>query len=100
MSWKAEARKIYEERVVSDALARLAERFDSKGLPLADEELKTLAKRSRESFRNPQKGRERLDRYKAHLAKTCRADLVADLSSALEEINNSIGYEAEVTRAS
>jgi hypothetical protein len=26
MSWKAEAHKIYEERVVNDSLARLAER--------------------------------------------------------------------------
>ena len=93
MSWKAEAHKIYEERVVNDALARLAERFDLKGLPFPDEELKTLARRSRESFRNPEKWRKRLDRYKAHLAKNYGADLVANISSALEEINNAIGYE-------
>ena len=48
MRWKAEAHKIYEERVVNDALARLAERLDLKGLPFSDDELKTLAKRSRE----------------------------------------------------
>jgi len=41
MSWKAEAHKIYEERVVNDSLARLAERLDLKGLPLSDDELKT-----------------------------------------------------------
>jgi len=93
MSWKAEAHKIYEERVVNDSLARLAERVDLKGLPFSDEELKTLARRSRESFRNPEKGRQRLDRYKAHLAKNYGADLVANISSALEAINNAIGYE-------
>ncbi len=93
MSWKAEAHKIYEERVVNDSLARLAERLDLKGLPFSDEELKTLAKRSRESFRNPKKRSERLDRYKAHLAKNYGADLVANISAALEKINNEIGYE-------
>jgi hypothetical protein len=93
MSRKADARKIYEERVVDDSLARLAERLDLKGLPFSDEELKTLARRSRESFRNPKTGRERLDRYKAHLAKTYGADLVANISVALEAINNAIGYE-------
>ncbi len=93
MSWKAEAHKIYEERVVNDSLTRLAERLDLKGLPFSDEELKTLATRSRESFSNPKKWRERLDRYKAHLAKIYGADLVANISAALEKINNEIGYE-------
>jgi hypothetical protein len=93
MTGKAAAQKIYEERVVNDSLARLAAQLDLKGLPLSDEELKTLARRSRESFRNPKTGRERLDRYKVHLAKTYGADLVASISSALEAINNAIGYE-------
>jgi hypothetical protein len=93
MSWKTEAHKNYEERVVNDSLARLANRLDVKGLPFSDEELKTLAKRSRESFRNPEKKRERLDKYKAHLAKNYGADLIANISSTLEEINNAIGYE-------
>ena len=43
MSWKTEARKIYETRVVADSLARLAKRFDLKSLPFSDEELQTLA---------------------------------------------------------
>jgi len=93
MSWKAQAHRIYEERVVNDSLARLAERLDLKGLPFSDEELKTLAKRSRESFRNPEKRGERLARYKAHLAKNYGTDLVANISAALQEINNEIGYE-------
>ncbi len=93
MSWKAKAHRIYEERVVNDSLARLAGRLDLKGLPFSDEELKTLARRSRESFRNPKTGRERLDRYKVHLAKSYGADLVANISSALEKINNEIGCE-------
>jgi hypothetical protein len=91
MSWKSEAHRIYEERVVNDSLARLADRLDLKGLPLSDEELKTLAKRSRESFRNPEKRRERLDKYKAHLSKTYGVDVVARIASTLEEINNAIG---------
>ncbi len=95
MSRKAEAHKIYEERVVNDSLARLAERLDLNGLPFSNEELKTLARRSRESFRkrNPKTGRERLDRYKAHLEKKYGADLVSNISVALEAINNAIGYE-------
>jgi hypothetical protein len=93
MSWKTEAHKIYEARVVNDSLARLAERLDLKGLPFSDEELKVLAKRSRESFRNPKKGGERLARYKAQLATNYGADPVANISAALEKINNEIGYE-------
>jgi hypothetical protein len=93
VSWKAEADKIYEERVVNDALARLIEQVGLEGLPFSNEELKTLAKRSRESFRNSEKKREQLERYKAHLAKTYGADLVATIASALEAINNAIRYE-------
>jgi len=93
MSWKTEAHKIYEERVVNDSLARLANRLDVKSLPLSDDELKILARRSRESFRNPEKRREPLDSYKAHFAKIYGANVVANISSALEEINNAIGYE-------
>ena len=93
MSWKTEARKIYEERVVNDALARLAQRLELKGLPLSHEELKTLARRFRESFTNPERRRGRLDRYKAHLAKIHGADVISNVSAALEEINNAIGYE-------
>jgi hypothetical protein len=93
MSWKAESNKIYEERVVNDSLARLGKQVELKGLPFSDQELKTLAKRSRESFRNPEKKKERLARYKAHLAKSYGADIVENVSSALEQINNAIGYE-------
>jgi hypothetical protein len=50
MSQKAEASKIYEARVVTDALARLGKRLDLKTLPFSDEELQTLAERARESF--------------------------------------------------
>jgi hypothetical protein len=92
MSWKAETHKIYEARVVNDSLARLAERLDLKGLPFWDEELKTLARRSREAFRNPEKRKERLDGYKAHLAKKYGVELVANISAVLQQINNEIGY--------
>jgi hypothetical protein len=93
MSWKSESNRIYEERVVNDSLARLAKRVDVKGLPFSDQELKTLAKRFREAFRGPERKRERLARYKAHLAKSHGAVLVEEVSAALEEINNAIGYE-------
>jgi hypothetical protein len=92
MSWKAEAHKIYEVRVVKDSLARLAERFELETLPFSDEELQTLAKRARESFRSERK-RERLDRYKAHLSSLYGEASVGMISTALEEINNAIGYE-------
>jgi hypothetical protein len=93
MSWKSEAHRIYEERVINDALTRLAEQLDVGRLPFSPEELKTLAKRSRESFRNSAKGGERLARYIAHLARAYDADLVAKVATALEDINNQIGYE-------
>ena len=93
MSWKAEANRIYEEHVVNESLTRLADRLDLKGLPFSTEELKTLARRSRESFRNPKKREERLAKYKAHLAKNYGTDLVEKISAALEKINNEIGYE-------
>jgi hypothetical protein len=92
MSWKSEANRIYEERVVNDALARLAGRLDVKALPLSDDELRTLAKRHRQAMWSP-RGKERLARYKAHLAQSHGADVVASTSATLEEINNEIGYE-------
>jgi len=91
MSWKAEARKIYEARVVADSLARLASRFDLKSLPFSDEELQTLATRARESFRSDK--RARLDRYKAHLSALYGEERVATISAALQDINNAIGYD-------
>jgi 2-phospho-L-lactate transferase/gluconeogenesis factor (CofD/UPF0052 family) len=92
MSWKTEARKIYETRVVADSLARLAKRFDLKSLPFSDEELQTLATRARESFRSEKK-RERLARYKVHLVALYGEERVAAISAALQDINNAIGYE-------
>lgn len=92
MSWKGEAHKIYEARVVRDALGRLGDRLDLKNLPLSEEELQTLAKRAREAFRSEKK-RERLDRYKAHLSTLYGEERVGTISAALEEINNAIGYE-------
>lgn len=51
MSWKTQHHKIYEARVLADCLARLAKRFDLATLPFSGEELQTLAKRARQSFR-------------------------------------------------
>ena len=93
MSGDSERNRIYEERVVNESLARLGRRLDVKGLPLSAEELKTLAKRHRESVYGSEKKKERLARYRAHLSKTHGADVVESVSSALEEINNAIAYE-------
>jgi hypothetical protein len=95
MSWKAEANKIYEARVVADSLARLAKRFDLKTLPFSDGELQTLAKRARESFRafGSDEKKERLGRYKAHLSTIYGEACVGSVWAALEEVNNEIGYE-------
>jgi len=95
MSWKGKHHKIYEARVVSDALGRLAKRFDLKTLPFSDEELQTLAKRARESFRafGSEEKKERLGKYKAHLSSLYGEACVGPVWVALEEINNEIGYE-------
>jgi hypothetical protein len=92
MSWKAEARKIYEARVVADALARLGKRVDVKGLPFSDKELETLARRARQAFRS-EKRKERLDKYKAHLSSLYGERRVGTIAAALHKINNEIGYE-------
>ena len=92
MGWKAEAHKIYEARVVADALARLAKRLDLKSLPFSNEEVQTLARRARESLWSEKK-RAQLDRYKAHLSTLHGKECVGTISAALQDINNEIGYE-------
>ena len=93
MGRKAEAHKIYEARVLEDALARLAQKVDLRNLPLSKEELRTLATRARESFRNRGKRADRLEKYKSHLSGIHGTQIVQEITSALEEINNEIGYE-------
>lgn len=93
MGWKARAERIYEERVVGESLARLAAMLDLKVLPFSEEELKTLARRTRKAFRGAARKRERLDRYIARLAEKHDAQVVASVSVALAEIHNAIGYE-------
>jgi thermostable 8-oxoguanine DNA glycosylase len=95
MSWKAQHHKIYEARVVADSLARLAKQFDLTTLPFSEEELQTLAKRARESFRafGSEEKKERLARYKTHLSILYGETSVEPVWAALKEINNEIGYE-------
>jgi hypothetical protein len=92
VSWKGEARRIYENRIIDDALRRLR----AAGLndtPLSESELRTLAVRTRQAiFGSPLK-KQRLERYKQHLAKTHGPDVISRLSLTLEEINNQIAYE-------
>src|SRR5262245_1690454 len=95
MSSKGYHHKVYEARVVTDSLARLAQRIDLTTLPFSDEELQTLAKRARESYRafGSEEKKERLARYKAHLSALYGETSVGPVWAALEEINNEIGYE-------
>ena len=95
MSSKAQHQRTYEARVVTDSLARLARRFDLTSLPFSDEELQTLAKRARQSFKafGSQEKKERLARYKAYLSTLYGEQSVDPVWAALEEINNEIGYE-------
>lgn len=81
--------------MVKDAFARLAERFDLKSLPFSEEELRTLTKRARESFRafGSDGRRARLGKYKAHLSTLHGAECVEEVWAALEKINNEIGCE-------
>lgn len=94
MSWKAQHYKAYEARVVTDSLARLGKRLDLATLPFSDEELQTLAKRARESFKafRSQEKKE-LSSYKARLSTLYGESCVASVWAALQEINNEIGYE-------
>ncbi len=93
MSREAQARKVYEARMVKDALARLAERIDMDDVPFSDLQLKTLATRCRDAFRNPEKNKERLVKYKAHLAKDYGAEVVERVALELADINDTMGYE-------
>ena len=90
---EARARKIYEERVVRDSLARLAGRLDLRALPFSDEELTTLARRSREAFGRPKAGKARLERCMAQLVKRYGTPPVTRVVNALDAINNEVGYE-------
>lgn len=95
MSWKAEHEKIYEARVVADALARLAKHFDLATLPFSAGELQTLATRARQSFRayGSDEKQQRLAGYRMHLAGLYGEESVGPVWTALVEINNEIGYE-------
>jgi len=81
--------------VVTEALARLAMRFDLKSLPFSKEELQTLAERAHESFGAPEVEKERLGQYKVHLATLYGEPGVGRIWAALEQINNEIGYEGK-----
>ena len=95
VNWKSEHRKVYEARVVSDSISRLARRFDLKALPFSEEELQILAKRARESFRafRSAEKKERLLSFKNRLSTLHGETCVEPVWIALEQINNEIGYE-------
>lgn len=95
MSWKAQHHKVYEARVVTDALARLAKRFDIAALPFTSEELQTLATRARESFRAYESAekQQQLAGYRTHLVGLYGEEHIGPVWAALVDINNEIGYE-------
>jgi hypothetical protein len=93
MSRESRDNKIYEARVVEEALARLLARIDRPSLPLSDEELKTLVKRSREAYYSRGPKKERLARYQAHLARSHGAEVITSLAKSLEDVLNEIGWE-------
>jgi hypothetical protein len=82
---------MYEARVIDDAVDRLRKSIIPAALRFTDEEVLTLAKRARESFRRRDK--EPLERYGAHLSKIYEASIVSSTIQELEHINNAIGYE-------
>ena len=91
MSGESQRRKLYEDRVIEDSLVQLGKSVGSSTLPFTQEELRTLAIRTRESFKRCDK--ERLDRYGIHLANIYGTSIVSSTITELERINNSIGFE-------
>jgi predicted Zn-dependent peptidase len=93
MSWESRARKKYEQNSVFECLAKLAETLDPTTLPFSEDELRTLAKRIRAAFLGSERPTQRLERYKAHLARMHGAERVFEVAQRLEEINNAIENE-------
>jgi hypothetical protein len=93
VSQEAKARKIYERRILTDAMSRLAKTLDLDGLPLSEVEVQTLQKRTRAAIFGSPRRKEQLARYKAHLATMYSSTVVEHLARHLEEINNQIAWE-------
>jgi hypothetical protein len=95
MSGDAKRREAYEARVLADILMRLPQHIEVAGLPFSQEELTTLAKRSRQhfhAFRSEAK-KAQIAKYMTHLAGIYGESPVNSAWAALERINNEIGYE-------
>lgn len=93
MSRDAMLARKYEKERAAEALRRLLQRVDCRTIPLADVELKTLAKRWRQSFYGSPHSRERLRRYQAHLAMIHGDDTVSALATKFHAIINEMGWE-------
>ena len=93
MSQEARARKIYERRVLEDAVSRLAKIIELGSLPFSEAELHTFHKRMRAAIFGSPRAKVRLVRYKAHLATIYDSPSVERLARHLEEINNQIAWE-------
>ena len=93
MSGDSRRRKIYEKRVVKEALERLSISTDMEQIPLSRDEVLTLAERHREAVYGSDRKKERLAKYSAHLSKLHGDKVVLNISSRLLDINNKIAYE-------
>lgn len=93
LSQEARARKIYEQRILADAMNRLAKTLDLNGLPMSEAEVQTLHKRTRAAIFGSSRRKEQLARYRAHLATTYDVNVVEHVARRLEEINNQIAWE-------
>ena len=93
MSQEAKARRVYERRILEDAVGRLAKVIDLGSLPLSEAELHTFQKRTRAAIFGSPRRKAHLARYKAHLATVYDSQSVERLARHLEEINNQIAWE-------
>jgi len=79
--------------MVREALHKLANSPGMENLPLARDEIRTLAKRHREAIYGSDRKKERLAKYSAHLSRIHGDKVVAGVTSQLTDINNRIAYE-------
>jgi hypothetical protein len=93
MNWKSEHKRIYEQRIVDDALTRLRDSIRGEDLPFSQDELQTLLKRHRAAVHGTDKNLERLGKYQTHLTTAYGPEIVGKVSSLLTSIMNDIGYE-------
>lgn len=91
MSWKEKTHRATEQRVVKDALHRFVARGGAHDLPISEDEMLTLTKRSRDAFFGDEQQQENLEKYKKHLSQKYGVELIKNLSAIFEEIHGEFG---------